>query len=208
MIVLKIVDESFVQGVFSAKLRRPILEDINFTYKRMRSKDVGSFLYLGALLDWKQTAESAWADRKYGVQGIWSSGRLLLPRSFLAVFSRQKKNVYTTVGGADLFGAEFWASFIPLAGRAPGTRVSRDVLAWILRLGSARLIRCSGWMELRELHGMATGMALRAIEDAICHRGLLRKAILQLQRTFENAGRKACMTWMGRLVHVVRVYLG
>ena len=52
---------------------------------------------------------------------------------------------------------------------------------------------------------MATGMAIRAIDDAICQGGLLKKAILQLQQNFENAGRKARKTWMGRFIHVVRV---
>ena len=61
-----------------------------------------------------------------------------------------------------------------------------------------------GWLELRELGGMATSMALRAIDDAICHGGLLKKAILQLQLNFENAGRKANKTWMGRLHTIVR----
>ena len=83
-------------------------------------------------------------------------------------------------------------------------RVSRDVLAWIMGLGSARLERCRGWLELRELDDMATGMALRAIDDAICHGGLLKKAILQLQLNFENAGRKANKTWMGRRHTIVR----
>ena len=51
---------------------------------------------------------------------------------------------------------------------------------------------------------MATGMALRAVDDAICHRGLLKKAIIQLQLNFENAGQNASKTWMGRLLTVTR----
>ena len=94
--------------------------------------------------------------------------------------------------------------FIPRAGRTPGFRVSRDVLAWILGLCSAKLERCRGWFELRELDDMATGMALRAIDDAICHGGLLKKAIIQMQLNFENAGRKANKIWMGRLHTIVR----
>ena len=73
--------------------------------------------------------------------------------------------------------------------------------AWIMGLGSARLERCRGWFELRELDDMA----LRAVDDAICHGGLLKKAILQLESNFENAGSKANKTWMGRLQKTVRV---
>ena len=113
-------------------------------------------------------------QRKYGVQGFWSS-LCLVP--FLP-FSRVKEVVYTTVGGVYFFGAELWAPFIPRAGRTPGSRISRDVLAWIMKLGAARLERCRGWFELRELDDMATGIALRAIDDANRHGGLLRKAIL------------------------------
>ena len=72
-------------------------------------------------------------------------------------------------------------------------------------LGDARLERCRGWFELRELDDMATGMALRAIDDAISHGGLLRKAILQLHANFESAGTKASKTWMGRLQKIIRV---
>ena len=196
-----IIDESFVQRVFSTKGRRSILY---FTYKRMRIKVVESFVHLGALFYWKQTVGPAWADTEntaFKAFGASVGSLCLVP--FLP-FSRVEE-VYTTVGGAYLFGAELWAPFIPRAGRTPGSRVSRDVLAWIVGLGSARLDRCRGWMELRELDDMATGMALSAIDDAICHEGLLKRAILQLQRNFENAGRKACKTWMGRLIHVVRV---
>ena len=44
--------------------RRSILDDINFKYKRIRIKVVESFVYLGALFHWKQSAAAAWADRE------------------------------------------------------------------------------------------------------------------------------------------------
>ena len=44
-------------------------------------------------------------------------------------FFRIQEAVYTTVGGAYLFAAELWAAFITRAGRTPGSRISRDVLA-------------------------------------------------------------------------------
>ena len=91
---------------------------------------------------------------------------------FLPLF-RVKEVMYTTIEGAYLFAAELWAPFIPRAGRTPGSRISRDVLAWIMGLGSARLERSRGWFELRELDDMATGMALPAIDDANRHGGLL-----------------------------------
>ena len=59
-----IVDEPFVQCVSLGRGRRSILDDINFTYNRARIKMVDSFVYLGALFHWKQSAESAWADRQ------------------------------------------------------------------------------------------------------------------------------------------------
>ena len=142
----QIVDESFVKRIFSTRGRRSILEDINFMYKRMRIKVVESFVYLGALFHWKQTAKSAWVDREntaFKAFGALVGSLCLVP--FLP-FSRVKEVVYTTVGGAYLFGAELWAPFIPRAGRTPGSRVSRDVLAWIMGLSSARLDRCGGWM--------------------------------------------------------------
>ena len=91
---------------------------------------------------------------------------------FLPLF-RVKEVMYTTIDGAYLFAAELWAPFVPRAGRTPGSRISRDVLAWIMGLGSARLERSRGWFELRELDDMATGMALPAIDDANRHGGLL-----------------------------------
>ena len=48
-------------------------------------------------------------------------------------------------------------------------------------------------------------MALRAIDGAICHEGFHKNAILQLQTNFENAGKQANKTWMGRLDKVARV---
>ena len=93
---------------------------------------------------------------------------------FLPLF-RVKEVMYTTIEGAYLFAAELWAPFIPRAGRTPGSRISRDVLAWIMGLGSARLERYRGWFELRKLDDMATSMALRTVDDAICHGGLLKK---------------------------------
>ena len=60
-------------------------------------------------------------------------------------------------------------------------------------------------MELREFDDVATGVVLCAIDDAICHEGLLKHAILQLQTNFENAGKQANKTWMGRLDKVARV---
>ena len=78
------------------------------------------------------------------------------------------------------------------------------MVSWITGSSGADLDRCRGWVELRELDDMATGMALRAVDDAICHRGLLKKAIIQLQLNFENAGQNASKTWMGRLLTVTR----
>ena len=57
--------------------------------------------------------------------------------------------------------------------------------------GSARLERCRGWVELRELDVAAESMAVRAIDDAIKHGGLLKKAITQLVLNFQMAGRQA-----------------
>ena len=201
---VSIVDGSFVQRVALARGRRSILDDINFTYKRIRIKVVESFVYLGALFHWKESAEAAWADRENtAFKAFGSLCGSLCNVPFLPL-SRIKEVLYTIIGGVYLFGAEPWAPFIPRAGRTPGSRISRDVLAWIMGLGSAKLERCRGWFELRELDDMATGMALRAIDDAISHGGLLKKAILQLQSNFENAGRKANKTWMGRLHTIVR----
>ena len=47
-------------------------------------------------------------------------------------------------------------------------------------------------------------MAVRAIDDAIKHGGLLKKAITQLVLNFEMAGRQAKSTWMGHLLTCIR----
>ena len=47
-------------------------------------------------------------------------------------------------------------------------------------------------------------MAVRAIDDAIKHGGLLNEAITQLVLKFEMAGRQAKSTWMGHLVPCIR----
>ena len=110
-----------------------------------------------------------------GLTGKTRRSRLLVLWLALLVpflpFFRVKEVVFTTIDGAYLFAAELWAPFIPRAGRTPGSRISRDVLAWIMGLGSARLERCRGWFELREFDDMATGMELRAFDDAIGSRG-------------------------------------
>ena len=76
-----IVDESFVQRVSLGRGRRSILDDINF------SKMVESFVYLGALFHWKQSAESAWADRQNTAFKAFGSLASSLG-SILAVLSR------------------------------------------------------------------------------------------------------------------------
>ena len=93
---------------------------------------------------------------------------------------------------------------IPRRGATPGSRISRQVLAWITGLRSARLERCRGWVELRELDVAAESMAVRAIDDAIKHGGLLKKAITQLVLNFEMAGRQAKNTWVGHLRPCIR----
>ena len=108
------------------------------------------------------------------------------------------------VGGAYLYAGELWAPFIPRRGATPGSRISRQVLAWITGLRSARLERCRGWVELRELDVAAESMAVRAIDDAIKHGGLLKKAITQLVLNFQMAGRQAKSTWVGHLLPCIR----
>ena len=90
-------------------------------------------MYLGALFHWKQTAESAWADREntaFKAFGSLVGSLCMVP--FLP-FSRVKEVVYTVVGGAYLFAAELWAPLIPRAGRTPVSLISRDVLAWMVK---------------------------------------------------------------------------
>ena len=126
-----IVDESFVQRVSLGRGHRSIFDDINCTYKRI--KMVESFAYLGALFHWKQSAESAWADRqKTAFKSFGSLVRSLCMVPSLPFF-RVKEVVYTRVGGAYLFAAELWAPLIPRAGRTPVSLISRDVLAWMVK---------------------------------------------------------------------------
>ena len=131
-----IVDESFVQRVSLGRRRRSILDEINCTYKRARIEMVDYFVYLGALFHWRQSAESAWADRQntaFKAFGSLVASLCMVP--FLPFF-RVKEVMHTTIGGPYLFAAELWAPFIPRAGRTPGSRISRDVLAWIMGHGS------------------------------------------------------------------------
>ena len=129
-----------------------------------------------------------------GLTGKTRRSRLLVLWLALLVpflpFFRVKDVLFTTVGGAYLFAAELWAPFIPRAGRTPGSRIIRDVLAWIMGLGSARLERCRGWFELRELDDMATGMPLRAVGDAICHGWYLKMPFFSYSRILKMRARK------------------
>ena len=119
-------------------------------------------------------------------------------------FFRVKVILCSIVGGAYLYGAELLAPFIARVGRPPGSRISKGSLSWLMGLGSARTDRCRGWVEFREFGDVAIGMALRAIDDAKRHGGLLEQAIFQSQRNFENAGQSARKRCIGRLTTVVR----
>ena len=103
-----------------------------------------------------------------------------------------------------MYGAEVWAPFIPRSGSAPGSRISKQVLAWLTGMNGARAARCRGWVMLRELDVEAESRALRILSDATVHGGLLARAVRQLQRNYENSGRSAQHTWMGRLRKIVR----
>ena len=59
-----------------------------------------------------------------------------------------------------------------------------------------RTDRCRDWVKLRELDDVATGMALRAVEDAIHHGGLLA----ELRKCEASASK----IWTGKLTTVVR----
>ena len=71
-----------------------------------------------------------------------------------------------------------------------------------------RTDRCRDWVKLRELDDVATGMALRVIDDAINHGGLLKDAIIQVQRNFEMRDRGlARLGWGNRRQLFVQVGL-
>ena len=119
-------------------------------------------------------------------------------------FKRVMEVVSSIVGGGYLYGAEIWAPFIPRTGSSPGSRISKQVLTWLTGLHGARVARCRGWVMLRELDVEAESRAVRILADAGIHGGLLARAVRQLQRNYETAGRQAGRTWMGRLRTVVR----
>ena len=66
------------------------------------------------------------------------------------------------------------------------------------------LDRCRGWVNIKELDVEAESRALRALQDAVSHGGLLARAVIQLQLNFEHAGKNGSKTWMGKLLKSIR----
>ena len=180
-------------------------DDLWFTYKRKRLKVREDFNYLGVLLHWKESAEAAWADRQataHKAKGALLGSLFMVP--FLP-FKRMREIATAILGCVYLFGAEVWGPFIPSLGSAPGSKISKDVLQWLTGLGGARTERCRGWVMLAELDVQAESRALRILQDAEKHGGLLERAVRQLHQNCRTAGRQAGSTWFGRLRRRVRL---
>ena len=178
-----IIDDTYCERL-PTRGSRCILNDIPFVYKNRNMKTVESFVYLGLLFHWKESGAATWADREstaYKAFGSLLGALHLVP--FLP-FNRVSEVVGSIVGGAYLYGAEVWAPFIPRSGATPGSRISRQVLSWVTGMGSARVDRCRGWVNIRELDVEAESRALRALQDAVSHGGLLATAVIQLQNFF------------------------
>ena len=109
----------------------------------------------------------------------------------------------SATGGAYLYAAEMWAPFLPVQ----GSPVSRQYCSWLLGFGRARVSRMRGWFLIRELDVQAEARAVRVIEDACAHGGLLALAVCQLLSTWEEMADeryKHTQLWMGRFLHMVR----
>ena len=98
-------------GSFSA---RPL--PFSFLYKHTSIDVIDFFVYLGVYFHWQHGGSAAYEYREdKGVKafGVLCSQLQLVP--FLP-FSRTVELGESIVGGAYLYGAEFWAPFIPIIG--------------------------------------------------------------------------------------------
>ena len=183
---------------------RRINEDLFFSYKGVTLRTVEMFKYLGVLFHWKHSAVEAWADRESTAHKAFGA---LLGTLFLVPYlpyARLVMVVFAIVGGTYRYGAELWGPFTPASGPAPGSRINRRVSCWLMGFGHAKILKCRGWIKLRELDTEALASSLRAVQDACESGGLLGRAVQQLHANWASAGRSSGATWMGRLLKATR----
>ena len=118
-------------------------------------------------------------------------------------FARTVELGESIVGGAYLYGAEFWGPFLMMETDGEGSRVNAHYLKWIHGFSrkKTRLERCFGWVPVRSLDDKAIAASVRVLEDALVHKGLLLRAVRQLVLNREHSGavRQKARTWCGLL---------
>ncbi len=175
---------------------------VNFLYKGENINVADAFVYLGILFCFDETAEAAYRQRAAaGTKALGAVKSSLRLAPFLP-FHRTVEVGESTTGGAYLYGAEMWAPFLP----AQGSVIGRQYFSWLHGFGRARLSRMRGWFLLRELDAQAEARAVRLIEDARTHGGLLALAVGQLVSNWESvvdARYKRTQMWMGKFLHMV-----
>ena len=118
-------------------------------------------------------------------------------------FYRVLEVAESTVGGAFLHGGELWGAFtsslpssLPREKKKRRKRIlkgrrkkeekekgslSREFAGWLLGFGSRPCSeRLIGWVELRDLAVQATARAVRALQDAQRHGGLLALSLIHI----------------------------
>ena len=176
---------------------------LQFIYQGQPLSIVDAFLYLGVLFRHDELATATYMLRAAaGTKAFGAIKHSIKAAPFLP-FYRTVEMVECTTGGAYLYSAELWAPFLPVMGSVLGRQYS----PWLLGFGRARISRTRGWFQLRELDVRAEAQAVRVIQDAHTHGGLLALAVGQFKETWESITNKKFrkeQLWYGRFIHMVR----
>ena len=178
-----------------------VVDNIDFSYKGAVLQVSESFIYLGVLFDAVCDAGMAWEFREgLGWKALGAVKGELRGAPFLPLM-RRKEIVEAIVGGGYLYASELWGPFVVLR----GSRVNRELRAWLLGFGAARPNRQQGWVPIRDLDVEALSRAVRVLEEvSIEGSTLLTSAVRQLHLNWEGARVGKGSTWFGRLISRVQ----
>ena len=122
------------------------------------------FIYVGVYLHYKEGGSSAFRHREEKGRKAFGAlcGQLVLV-PFLP-FARTVELGESIVGGAYLYGAEFWGPFLMMDTNGEGSCLDADYLKWIhwFSRKETRLERCFGWVPVRSLDDKAVAACVCA----------------------------------------------
>jgi hypothetical protein len=191
-----------VGGVLRLPAGKSLYRLVDFTYKNANVAVVDAFTYLGVFLASAIDATAAWEAREASGSKAHGAAIATLRAAPFLPFHRTLEVCSGTTGGAYLYSAEMWGPFLPAEGSALGEKFSR----WMLGFWRTRADRRLGWVEICDLDDKALSRAVRVIEDANFHKGLLLRAVRQFCLNWEMTAprERASSTWVGRLTKRVR----